>query len=128
MRCTCGRMHAPLCRHTVGRRVGIAAAAVGGAAVALFKGAVLVGVASVALAPQAQAQPHGMAYCHAVTDAPGYLTVSGPAGGRVAVGGKPAGTLELIDGETSEDSGPYSGVRYNVPAGTVTVDGQPCSR
>jgi hypothetical protein len=71
-------------------------------------------------------------YCMVDRDLPAYLTVAGPADGRITVNGVSAGTLVLVDAidygpEVAPDAGPYDGILYNVEGpGTVRVDGQVC--
>lgn len=81
----------------------------------------------VPVAPPADSIP----WCRVTVESPVTLTVTGPAGGRVTASGVTVGWLETISGEQGEevadDSGPYSGILYNVPGpGEVRVNNVVC--
>lgn len=70
-------------------------------------------------------------YCMVDADLPAHQTVAGPAGGWITVDGRDYKALTLVTAddygsEVAPDAGPFDGILYNVPAGTVAVDGHGC--
>ena len=79
-------------------------------------------VAPVAAAPVAP-------YCMFDAEVPSHVTVAGPAGGTITVNGKRVGELalvEAIDSDVAVEAGPFDGIQYNIPGGTIAVDGKVC--
>lgn len=66
-------------------------------------------------------------YCMFDAEVPRHLTVAGPADGVITVNGKNRGVLVLVDEDVVDESGGFTGIRFNVKGpGTVAVDGIGC--